>query len=66
MLGNVREQMYSRAEFECPLNAMTQVLHDTVSCGEMGTLDKRRSYDYDVEMRTSGLQLYTGGRETTL
>jgi hypothetical protein len=58
--------MYFREEYGCPLNAMTRVLHTTVSCGEMGTLDKRRSYDYDVEMRTSGLQLYTGGRETTL
>jgi hypothetical protein len=58
--------MCCRAEYGYSLNAMTRLLHATVSCGEMGTLDKKRSYDYDVEMRTSGLQLYTGGRETTL
>ncbi len=58
--------MYSRVEYGCPLNAIPQVLHATVSCGEMGAFDKRRSYDYDVQMRTSGLQLHPRGRETAL
>jgi hypothetical protein len=66
MLRSGREQINSRARCGRSLNAMTRLLHAIVYCGEMGTVDKRRSYDNNVEMRTSGLQLYTGGRETTL
>ena len=66
MLLNGRGHMCSRAEYKHSLNAMTQVLHTTVSSGETGTLDKRSSHDFNTEMRPSRLQLSPRGGETTL
>ncbi|MGA2986837.1 MAG: hypothetical protein ABSG32_23805 [Terriglobia bacterium] len=66
MLRSGREQINSRARYAKSLNEVTQAFHTPVSSGETGTVNKRRSYDNDVEMCTSGLQLYTGGGETTL
>jgi hypothetical protein len=43
MLRSGREQINSRARYGKSLNAMTWILHATVSSGEKGTVDKRRS-----------------------